>query len=53
MVFTFEHVSLDRRPGGSKWDLADLPLPVLKANLADVAGRSGRRRLELALLEQP
>jgi oligo-1,6-glucosidase len=33
MVFTFEHVSLDQQPGGSKWDLADLPLPVLKANL--------------------
>jgi oligo-1,6-glucosidase len=35
MVFTFEHVSLDQQPGGSKWDLADLPLPVLKKNLAD------------------
>ena len=35
MVFTFEHVSLDQQPGGSKWDLADLPLPVLKRNLAD------------------
>ncbi|MDN5803484.1 MAG: alpha-glucosidase, partial [Microlunatus sp.] len=34
MVFTFEHVSLDQVPGGSKWDLADLPLPVLKGNLA-------------------
>ncbi len=34
MVFTFEHVSLDQVPGGSKWELADLPLPVLKANLA-------------------
>lgn len=35
MVFTFEHVSLDAQPGGSKWDLQDLPLPVLKKNLAD------------------
>jgi oligo-1,6-glucosidase len=35
MVFTFEHVSLDQTPAGSKWDLADLPLPVLKANLAE------------------
>ena len=34
MVFTFEHVSLDSVAGGSKWDLAELPLPVLKANLA-------------------
>jgi len=33
MVFTFEHVNLDQS-SGSKWDLADLPLPVLKANLA-------------------
>ena len=34
MVFTFEHVDLDRVPGLSKWDLADLPLPVMKGNLA-------------------
>jgi oligo-1,6-glucosidase len=34
MVFTFEHVSLDSLPGGTKWDLAHLPLPVLKKNLA-------------------
>ncbi|HEU5485516.1 MAG TPA: alpha-glucosidase [Microlunatus sp.] len=34
MVFTFEHVSLDQQPGGSKWELAELPLPVLKQNLA-------------------
>lgn len=34
MVFTFEHVSLDQTPEGSKWDLAELPLPVLKKNLA-------------------
>ncbi len=33
MVFTFEHVSLDSTPA-SKWHLADLPLPLLKANLA-------------------
>ncbi|HEX8487750.1 MAG TPA: alpha-amylase family glycosyl hydrolase, partial [Propionibacteriaceae bacterium] len=33
MVFTFEHVSLDQQPDGTKWDLAHLPLPVLKANL--------------------
>jgi oligo-1,6-glucosidase len=33
MVFTFEHVSLDQAEGGTKWDLVDLPLPVLKANL--------------------
>ncbi|EWT02457.1 alpha-amylase [Intrasporangium oryzae NRRL B-24470] len=33
MVFTFEHVDLDVKPGGVKWDIADLPLPVLKRNL--------------------
>ncbi len=33
MVFTFEHVDLDSA-SGSKWDLADLRLPVLKENLA-------------------
>ena len=32
MVFTFEHVNLDQY--GTKWELAELPLPVLKANLA-------------------
>jgi oligo-1,6-glucosidase len=35
MVFTFEHVELDRMPAGSKWDLKDLHLPALKQNLAD------------------
>ena len=35
MVFTFEHVGLDRMPEGSKWDLKDLYLPDLKQNLAD------------------
>lgn len=35
MVFTFEHMSLDQQHGGQKWDLADLPLPALKKNLAD------------------
>ncbi len=34
MVFTFEHVGLDEQPGLGKWALADLPLPVLKHNLA-------------------
>ncbi|MBA8793989.1 oligo-1,6-glucosidase [Friedmanniella endophytica] len=34
MVFTFEHVNLDSAPGGTKFDLQDLPLPVLKQNLA-------------------
>ncbi|RKT77906.1 oligo-1,6-glucosidase [Terracoccus luteus] len=33
MVFTFEHVDLDVAPGGAKWDLADVPLPVLKRSL--------------------
>ncbi len=34
MVFTFEHVGLDEQPGLGKWALTDLPLPVLKGNLA-------------------
>jgi oligo-1,6-glucosidase len=34
MVFTFEHMELDHTATGTKWDLADLPLPVLKKNLA-------------------
>jgi oligo-1,6-glucosidase len=33
MVFTFEHVGLDNQPGGRKWDLHELRLPVLKQNL--------------------
>ncbi len=33
MVFTFEHVGLDTAPGGPKWAIVDLPLPVLKHNL--------------------
>lgn len=33
MVFTFEHVNLDQ-VGWNKWELADLPLPRLKENLA-------------------
>jgi oligo-1,6-glucosidase len=33
MVFTFEHVTLDAVPGGTKWDLEPLHLPDLKANL--------------------
>jgi oligo-1,6-glucosidase len=32
MVFTFEHVDMDTAPGGSKWDLAPLRWPELKAN---------------------
>jgi oligo-1,6-glucosidase len=35
MVFTFEHVGLDRMPEGSKWDLKPLELPLLKKNLGD------------------
>jgi oligo-1,6-glucosidase len=34
MVFQFEHVELDSLPDGAKWDLAHLPLPVLKRSLA-------------------
>jgi oligo-1,6-glucosidase len=33
MVFTFEHVTLDTKPGGRKWDLRPLLLPALKQNL--------------------
>jgi oligo-1,6-glucosidase len=35
MVFTFEHVGLDRMPEGSKWDLHPLRLSLLKKNLRD------------------
>jgi oligo-1,6-glucosidase len=35
MVFTFEHVTLDAKPGGRKWDHQHLELPVLKQNLAE------------------
>ncbi|GAA3637266.1 glycoside hydrolase family 13 protein [Microlunatus ginsengisoli] len=35
MVFTFEHVNLDQKLGGAKWDLEELRLPLLKRNLAD------------------
>ncbi|HVK44228.1 MAG TPA: alpha-glucosidase [Micropruina sp.] len=34
MVFTFEHMNLDQQPGLSKFLLAPLHLPALKANLA-------------------
>ena len=30
MVFQFEHILLDQAPGGSKWDLAPLPLKAFK-----------------------
>ena len=54
MVFTFEHVSLDAKPGGSgKWDLLRFRLPALKAEPERVAGRPRRRRLELPVLGQP
>ncbi|WP_231988419.1 alpha-glucosidase [Nakamurella panacisegetis] len=33
MVFTFEHVGLDAKPGGQKFDLHPLSLPALKQNL--------------------
>jgi oligo-1,6-glucosidase len=33
MVFTFEHVTLDTKPGGRKWDLHPLSLTRLKQNL--------------------
>jgi oligo-1,6-glucosidase len=29
MVFTFEHVNLDQKLGGAKWDLEELRLPLL------------------------
>jgi oligo-1,6-glucosidase len=35
MVFTFEHVTLDAKPGGRKWDHQHLALPLLKQNLAE------------------
>ena len=30
MVFQFEHINLDQKPGGEKWDMIPLPLPQLK-----------------------
>ncbi len=35
MVFTFEHMRLDQQADKGKWDLADLPLSELKANLTE------------------
>jgi oligo-1,6-glucosidase len=35
MVFTFEHVTLDAKPGGHKWDHQPLQLSRLKQNLAE------------------
>ena len=34
MIFQFEHILLDQKPGGEKWDLAPLPLPALKSVMA-------------------
>ena len=34
MVFQFEHICLDQRPGGEKWDLQPLPFCTLKKVLA-------------------
>jgi glucan 1,6-alpha-glucosidase len=34
MVFQFQHMGLDQQPGKPKWDTAPLPLPQLKACLA-------------------
>ena len=54
MVFTFEHVSLDSRPGGGgKFDLAPLSLAGAEEESERVAAGSRRCRLELAVLGQP
>ncbi len=34
MVFTFEHMAIDQRADGDKWDVVELDLPALKRNLA-------------------
>ncbi len=34
MVFQFEHICLDQKKGGEKWDLAPLPFPELKRVLS-------------------
>lgn len=34
MVFQFQHMGLDQKPGKAKWDVRPLPLPELKACLA-------------------
>jgi oligo-1,6-glucosidase len=55
MVFTFEHVNLDQATS-SKWDLADLPLPALKANLAtwqEALAEGGWNSLYLDNHDQP
>ncbi|MFT3875741.1 MAG: alpha-glucosidase [Propioniciclava sp.] len=55
MVFTFEHMNLDQA-SASKWDLADLPLPVLKGNLAswqDGLAESGWNSLYFDNHDQP
>ncbi len=55
MVFTFEHVGLDQA-SASKWDLADLSLPLLKQNLAawqDGLAESGWNSLYLDNHDQP
>ena len=53
MVFTFEHVNIDVEPGGGKFDVAPARPRRAQAQPRVVADRSGRRRLELALLGQP
>lgn len=55
MVFTFEHVNLDQA-SRSKWDLAHLPLPRLKGNLAqwqDGLAGTGWNSLYLDNHDQP
>ena len=51
MVFQFEHVRLDQ--GANKWDTHPLHMRDLKASLGRWQAGTRRRRLELALLEQP
>ena len=53
MVFTFEHVSLDQTARRVEVGSRRPAAAGAQGQPRRVAGRSGRRRLELALLEQP
>ena len=53
MVFTFEHVDLDVRPGRREVGHRAAPPARAQAQPRRVAGGPGRRRVELPVLEQP
>jgi oligo-1,6-glucosidase len=56
MVFSFDHMMVDQVPGGMKWDLAPMRLPVLKKVLAtwqDALASSGWNTLFWENHDQP